>query len=223
MIRNKSDPAGNIPAGEADTNIIEELNNYDIITALFSETEASPANYGENLSGSKRSSLKEVLHLAGRFISTFIVTIIVVAALALAVIKLTGCGLFTIESGSMTPAYPVNTVVLVKPAEFEEIEIGDVITYVLNGSGTLVTHRVIAINTEDKTFTTKGDANSTADTGAVLYENVVGKVVAGIPKIGAIVRIIGAQENRSAMILIIAIFIIGLVEWDVLRMTLQNK
>ena len=40
------------------------------------------------------------------------------------------------------------------------IEVGDVITFVANEDGMLVTHRVISVDPSDKTFRTRGDANN---------------------------------------------------------------
>lgn len=154
---------------------------------------------------------REAALLVRTFITSFLVAVIVIIAVALVAVKVSGCYLFTIETGSMTPAYPVNTVVLVKPCDFSEISIGDTVTYVMNAEGTTVTHRVVAIDTEERTFTTQGDANSTADASPVLYENVIGKVIVGIPKIGVVVKVITANDNRNIIIAIIILLFAAVV------------
>ena len=48
------------------------------------------------------------------FISTFVVTVIVIIAAALLAAKLFGLQGFTVESNSMAPAYPVDSFIFVK-------------------------------------------------------------------------------------------------------------
>ena len=70
----------------------------------------------------------------------------------------------------MTPTYPVNSLVIVREVEPQMIEVGDVITFVANEDGMLVTHRVISVDPSDKTFRTRGDANNVDDAEPVLWE-----------------------------------------------------
>ena len=62
--------------------------------------------------------------------------------------------------------------------------VGDIVMY--QTDGTPVTHRIISEN--EKGYRTKGDANNTDDGTEIPKEDVVGKVVLVIPKIGAAVR-----------------------------------
>ena len=55
------------------------------------------------------------------------------------------------------------------------IEQGDVVTFIMNEEGMLVTHRVVSIDRTDKTFTTKGDANNVA----VMRENETDPALVG--------------------------------------------
>lgn len=143
------------------------------------------------------------------FISTFFVSIIVLIALALTAAHFAGLQGFTVESNSMAPIYPVDSFVFTKETSPNEIKIGDVITYVFNEDGLLVTHRVIAIDSENETFTTKGDNNNIQDPNPVYWGNVVGKVVFGVPKLGTAMRILMAQENRPYIIT--TIVLIGII------------
>lgn len=172
----------------------------------------------------KHAKAKENLSVLWTFISTFIVACIVIAALGLVVVKVSGCYLFSIETGSMTPSYPVNTVVVVKPYNsFDEIEVGDVITYVMNEEGSTVTHRVVEIDDANETVTTQGDANDTADASPVLYGNVVGKVIIGIPKIGKVVKVITAEENRNIIIVVIVVILAWAFAWDWVRKLIRRR
>ena len=115
------------------------------------------------------------IHIILDFLSTFFVALIVLIAGILVIGQLTGFHLFNVASGSMTPTYPVNSLVIVRDVDPKTIETGDVITFVMNEDGMLVTHRVVAVDANEKTFRTKGDANNVEDAEPVIWGNVVGK------------------------------------------------
>lgn len=77
-------------------------------------------------------------------------------------------------TGSMTPTYPVDSIIYYKSANFDDIQVGDTITFDLNQS--IVTHRVVEKNSQDMCFITKGDANPSNDNDVVSYNQVRGKV-----------------------------------------------
>ena len=80
--------------------------------------------------------------------------------------------------------------------------VGDIVMY--QTGGTPVTHRIVSEN--EKGYRSKGDANNTDDSTHIPKENVVGKVVLVIPKIGAAIRLvrtpIGMLSMFAAIILI---------------------
>ncbi len=99
-------------------------------------------------------------------------------------------GLFPVHptlvgSGSMRPAMDVGDVVIVAQAPADVINQGDIIQF-RKEEGVTVMHRVVEIQETEgaKFFITKGDANDEPDTDPVIPENVVGKVVFTIRKIG---------------------------------------
>lgn len=151
------------------------------------------------------------------FISTFIVTVAVIIAAALLAAKLFGLQGFTVESNSMAPAYPVDSFIFVKETDPCEIQAGDVVTYVFNDNGLLVTHRVISVDTANQTFVTKGDNNNVADPAPVMWGNVVGKVVFGVPKVGSVMRVLMADENKPYIFTAIAVIGIASVILDLIE------
>ncbi|MCD7809546.1 MAG: signal peptidase I [Erysipelotrichaceae bacterium] len=157
------------------------------------------------------------------FITTFITAFIAIIAIALVVINLIGWHVFSIDSSSMTPAYPINTLVIVQNVDASEIQVGDVITYVLNDDGVLVTHRVVNKNNANETFITKGDANNVEDASPVSFNNVIGKVVLGFPIAGGVLRIITASENRIIVILCIIILFMFSFIWDMIARKRKSK
>lgn len=161
------------------------------------------------------SKLKNTLKTAGDFLSTFITAIVAITAISLIVIKLLGCNMFSIDSPSMSPKFPVDTLIIVQKIQPENIKPGDVITYILNEDGLLVTHRVVKVNIGSKTFITKGDANNTQDAAPVQWENTVGKVIFGIPKLGKPMRFLTSEKNRPFVIsAIVLLFAVSLI-WDI--------
>lgn len=165
---------------------------------------------------------KEILSLVGNFIFSFITAFIAVIAILFIIIKAMGWNLFSVDSGSMAPAYPVDSLVIVQDIEPEQIQVGDVITYVLNADGVLVTHRVVQVDAADRKFITQGDANNTQD-APVLWDNVVGKVFLGIPGLGRPVRFLTDEDNRPVVIAVIAaLFVVSLV-WDIVSQVKNRR
>jgi signal peptidase len=170
-----------------------------------------------------KEKLKSNLQLISNFISTFLVAVVAIIAILLVLVRILGLNVLSVESGSMSPLYPVNSLVIVKGVDASTIEVGDVVTYVLNSDGVLVTHRVVDIDNEKETFTTKGDANKSNDPAPVLWGNVVGKVIIGFPKLGTPFRVISAEENRTKVI--VALVVIGAISviWDLIDKSHRKK
>lgn len=119
-----------------------------------------------------------------------------------------GCKPEIVLSGSMSPLFPVGSVIYYKEASFESIQQGDIITF-LNGEAT-VTHRVVGIDSEARTFRTKGDANASVDPSSVPYSNVKGKVKKVVlPYFGYAIRFV--QENYWVLLIIAGILLLGMI------------
>ncbi len=121
-------------------------------------------------------------------LSSVIVVLVVVLAIALAGVRLIGFRVFTVLSGSMEPTFQTGSLIYVKNADPTELRAGDVITYMLN-EDTVATHRIVEVLSDPQRpsllqFRTKGDANNAVDALPVLSENVIGKPVFAIPKMG---------------------------------------
>lgn len=93
-----------------------------------------------------------------------------------------------IITGSMQPAISIGDVAVIHKLPKEkirsEVEVGDIILFSMDEIK--VTHRVIGITEiEDNYFyATKGDANHAPDSGWTLQDNIQGKVVMVVPKVG---------------------------------------
>ncbi|MDD4849236.1 MAG: signal peptidase I [Gemmiger sp.] len=109
-------------------------------------------------------------------VMSWLVYLVIVLSLLIAAPILFGYKPIVVLSGSMEPAYPVGSITYYKQTAFENIAVGDAITFQI-GESSLATHRVVAVNAEDQTFTTKGDHNDTEDATPVAYTGVQGKTV----------------------------------------------
>lgn len=116
-------------------------------------------------------------------LSGIILLVLAVLAGLLIIPKLMGYEEMAVLTGSMEPNYPVGSLIFVKEIEPDQLEVGDVITYRLD-SDTVVTHRIVEIDKEAQTVTTKGDANSSNDGSPVPYSEIVGKAHFEIPYLG---------------------------------------
>lgn len=211
-------------SGESEAPVKESVYVEDEAAVPEDASGRDNAATGENASKEEeKSALREVWSVIADFVSTFITTIIVIAAVAVVAIQLMGWHMYSVDSYSMTPAYPIDTLVVVQNVEPGEIAVGDVITYILNEDGVLVTHRVTGIDYTNKTFTTKGDANETEDASPVLWGNVVGKVVIGIPHLGKALRVLTAEENRTIVIGVVVGLLVLSFGWDIVSGILKKR
>lgn len=122
----------------------------------------SPINKGKKpWSKKSKNTLRKILKGNGLFV------LLAIAALLLYL----RFDLFYIKTGSMEPALPIGSIVVVDPAA--EPEIGDIFAYRV---GTMVViHRMIARDGDNYTF--KGDANASPDISPVADEQILGKVI----------------------------------------------
>lgn len=119
----------------------------------------------------------------GRIIVNGITIIVGLLAIFFIGARLLGYKPYAVLSSSMNPSYKVGDLVYAKQVKFSEVKEGDALVFKTNGQAT-VTHRVIKINKEDKSFVTKGDANNVEDAKPVYYSDIVGVVKFSIPKLG---------------------------------------
>jgi len=142
-------------------------------------------NYDEKSSRKKERKMKfpKRIKKIWNCLSTAIVAVVVVFAVLLVGVRIFGIQVFSVISGSMEPEYPVGSLIYVKEVDPSEIEVGDVITYVLP-SETPSTHRVVRIDAANQHFYTKGDANKIEDGAPVHFKNLIGTPIFMIPYLG---------------------------------------
>ena len=113
-------------------------------------------------------------------------------------------------SGSMEPAIPVGSVIVIKPAE--SYMVGDIVTY---GKDTKVdiptTHRIIDMRVEggETFFKTQGDANDDPDVSELKEGAIAGKVLVTIPFLGYLIDFAKQPIGFALLVIIPAIIVIG--------------
>lgn len=138
-----------------------------------------------------------------KIIGNVLIIFVIIAIAPIAIPKVFGVQAFNVISGSMEPTISVGSIVYVRNVEFEELSQGDVIAF--ESGASVVTHRIVEINTEDKLITTKGDANNTEDFNPVSYTNVIGRMIAHFPIYGTIVAWLTDTVGKLVAVVVLVI------------------
>ena len=127
---------------------------------------------------------------------------------------------YVIVSGSMVPTIPVGSVVYDEVAPVDDIEVGDIITFVPPPEYDIddpVTHRVVEVGVAGENsshpgvrlFRTKGDANEDADAWTMTLDGPdQARYVRHIPYVGYVYM---ALQVRWVQVLVIVLPAVGLI------------
>ena len=103
----------------------------------------------------------------------------------------------------MKPAMDPGDVIFIKKINVDNLKAGDIITF--QKEEFIATHRIIKF--EDKSIITQGDNNNLAD-DPLTKENVIGKYMFKVPKIGYFYSFVGSPIGIIVISIIIVIIII---------------
>jgi signal peptidase len=148
----------------------------------------------------------------GRWAVNGLCGVVMVLALGFILPALFGLQRYVITGGSMTGTYDLGSVVFEENVPVDDLQVGDVITYVPpaeSGITTLVTHRIVERHGD--TFRTKGDANPQVDPWTFeLTAATQNRVRFDVPYVGYAFIALGDRATRMAVIglpaLIIALY-----------------
>ena len=104
-----------------------------------------------------------------------------------------------VQSESMEPNLYKDDLVIVKHVSAEELELRDILVF--RRDGKKYVHRLISYG--DGLYTTQGDANEFSDK-PITYEEIEGKVVSTLPKIGGVIQFF---QSVYGIIVIVAIIV----------------
>ena len=120
-----------------------------------------------------------------------------------------------VQSGSMEPAIPTGSVIVIYDIQPSDIVEDDIITFSsgnspVNGERELTTHRVIDIQSsgENLRFQTKGDNNEDPDPSTISGDQVVGKHAFTIPYLGYLLVELRSTNAFVLLVLIPAVLLI---------------
>lgn len=117
-------------------------------------------------------------------------------------------------SGSMSPTFNTSSLIFIQDADYENLEVGDIICFLQ--SGTAVTHRIVDIVTEDGqlSYVTQGDANNAVDRLPVTPDQIEGVYISHVEGLGGAVMFM--QTTTGMIIFVVAPVVLYLI-FDILK------
>lgn len=172
---------------------------------MISETARPDTSAG----GRQRSWTQWAGRLAG--LSVTLGTLVLLGALLVtaAAPRILGFQTYVIYGSSMEPAIKLGSLILAKPVEADDLQVGDIIVF-RSGNETTVTHRITGIRGEDghRFFLTKGDASNGADPLETHLEGEVNRLAYHLPYLGYFVDF---ANSTLGIILLVALPALGLM------------
>ena len=119
-------------------------------------------------------------------------------------VPLTGRQTIVIGGGSMEPAVPLGSAIIIRPVDAGELTVGDIVSLKVGPQNTLYTHRIVAVvdRPDGRWVQTKGDANAQDDPSLVPAGAIVGRTEMVIPLAGYLIALLSIPAG--------VLFLIGL-------------
>ena len=159
--------------------------------------------------GRQRSWTQWAGRLAG--LSVTLGTLVLLGALLVtaAAPRILGYQSYVIYGSSMEPAIKLGSLILAKPVNVDDLQVGDIIVF-RSGNETTVTHRITGIREEDghRFFMTKGDASNGADPLDTHLDGKVNRLAYHAPYLGYFVDF---ANSTLGIILLVAVPALGLL------------
>lgn len=156
--------------------------------------------------------MKDIFKIA-RSIIVFLITIVIIYGILgnissknNTIFNVTRFSNFVVLTGSMEPGISPGDYITIRKVNKDKLKVNDIVTFKVNE--VVVTHQIVKID-KDK-VTTQGTANNVAD-NPISKEDILGKYVFKIPKIGYIMAFL---SSTSGYILIIGIILIAIF-WEI--------
>jgi signal peptidase I len=123
----------------------------------------------------------------------------------------TGTKGYAVTSRSMATTLERGDIVFSRKVSFDELKVGDIITVGSTETGEYFTHRIVEINEDSKTVTTKGDNNTENDPMDTSAERIVGRMWYSIPLLGYITIGFGTISQTNGLIILAVIAVVLVV------------
>lgn len=130
---------------------------------------------------------------------------------------------YVVLTGSMLPEIKIKDVVITKKVDANKLQANDVITFISSdvrlSAGINVTHRIQEKIYNEETgkysFVTKGDNNNTRDAALAEEDNILGKVIFKIPKLGYLQDILAA---KGGWVIVVIIPCLAILSYDIMKL-----
>jgi signal peptidase len=135
-----------------------------------------------------------------RALELMVVVVVVSAALVTVVIpRLAGATPYDVRTGSMRPGMPPGTLVVVRPVDPADLDVGSVVTFLPRPDDpTLVTHRIVGQGVDTlgrPVYLTRGDANDAPDPGSIRAGQIVGERWYSVPYLGHLTALLSSRQR----------------------------
>lgn len=172
-----------------------------------SENAKKDMNTSLKKNNKEKNIILKIIDIIGKIILILIIVFLLFFIIRATVFKkfdIFGYRFYIIMSGSMEPEIKTGDMIITK--ECNNYEIGDVIAF--KNTGLVTAHRIVEKLSEDgeELFRTKGDNNNTVDRELVRKEQIRGKTINTIPKVGTAVLYL--KTHWIILVLLIGVIII---------------
>jgi signal peptidase len=126
-----------------------------------------------------------------------------------------GYRFFYVATRSMESTIMRGSIVILEDVGFEDIKVGDILTFKGKEKNESFTHRVVEINSSYRYFITKGDAGNANDPEPTGYKYVVGRVKYAVPYIGFLPMLIDTTTGKATLAAVYIVWVA--VEIEIIR------
>ena len=100
------------------------------------------------------------------------------------IVLVSGSKGYAVQSDSMAPRLHRGDAVFVRKVSFDDLAVGDIVSAHFPGDDGIFTHRIIAIDRENRTVETRGDYNLSDDPMPTKESDIIGKLWLSVPYVG---------------------------------------
>ena len=127
---------------------------------------------------------------------------------------------FIVLTGSMEPEIHGGDLAIIKTVDPSQLKADDIISYKYGSA--VITHRIIGLTEKDKApaFITKGDANNSEDSNAVIYSQVEGIYFLKIAKAGNLAMF---MQTPVGMLVFVGIPLCCFIIYEIIRRRFYEK
>ena len=112
----------------------------------------------------------------------------------------------TVQSDSMAPTFYAGDMIIVKTCDTSKLQVGDIICFhtIIQNQYALNTHRIAEVqdNNGYRSYVTKGDNNLISDQHIISDNDIVGKYVGKISKLGKLMDFLGSSVGFLLVIVL---------------------